>query len=106
MPQHGGEGAGPATRIFLTSAFGPNAISIRGAISGDRPLRSFRKADNVCRVTPNALAAAVTLSASGRITSSRADRTACAVGPRVLRALPCPVSQRPAGGPPVAVGIL
>ena len=30
---------------FITSAFGPSAISMRKAIFGDRSLRSFKKAD-------------------------------------------------------------
>jgi hypothetical protein len=44
---------------------------MRNAISGDRSLRSFKKAENACRVTPRALAASVTLRPSGLITSSR-----------------------------------
>jgi hypothetical protein len=56
---------------IIKSAFGPSAISIRNAISGDRSLRSFKKADSACRVTPRALAVSVTLSPSGLMTSSR-----------------------------------
>ena len=62
---------------IITSAFGPNATSILSAISGDRSLRSFKNADNACRLTPSAAAAAVTLSPNGRITSSRMTSPGC-----------------------------
>jgi hypothetical protein len=46
--------------LIKVSISGPNAFSIRIAISAESDARSFSRADRAGRVTPNAFAAAVT----------------------------------------------
>src|SRR5262245_53002357 len=55
----------------------PNAFSMRNAISGDKEERSFSSVDNAARVTPSALAAAVTESPSGSTISARTKPPGC-----------------------------